>query len=156
MEMGIFMKLATALSQRADLQGRLNEIEKRLTFNSKVQEGEHPSENPVELIAEKDRIIAELENLITRINLTNSRIESDGRTITELLAKRDCLKENIKIMRNFLNSASDKVNRYSKSEIAIKSTVDVAEYRKKVDVLCKELRELDEKIQEINWTTELI
>ena len=150
------MKLATALSNRADLQGRLNEIEKRLVSNSKVQEGEQPSENPVELIAEKDRILAELENLIIRINLTNSKVEYDGATVTEMLAKRDCLKENIKIMRNFLNSASDKVNRYSKSEIAIKSTVDVAEYRKKVDALCKELREIDEKIQEINWTTELI
>ncbi len=150
------MKLATALSNRADLQGRINEIERRLVANSKVQEGEEPSENPIELIAEKDRMLAELENLIVKINLTNSKIEYNGVTVTELLAKRDCLKQNIVIMRNFLNSANDKVNRYSKSEIAIKSTVNVAEYRKKVDELCKELRELDEKIQEINWTTELI
>lgn len=150
------MKLATALSRRADLQGKLNEIEKRLVANSKVQEGEQPSENPVELIAEKDGILSELENLIIKINLTNSKIEYNGTTVTEMLAKRDCLKQNIAIMRNFLNSANDKVNRYSKSEIAIKSTVDVAEYRKKVDVFCKELRELDEKIQELNWTTELI
>lgn len=150
------MKLATALSRRADLQGKLNEIEKRLVANSKVQEGEQPSENPVELIAEKDGILSELENLIIKINLTNSKIEYNGTTVTEMLAKRDCLKQNIAIMRNFLNSANDKINRYSKSEIAIKSTVDVAEYRKKVDVFCKELRELDEKIQELNWTTELI
>ena len=150
------MKLATALSNRADLQGRINEIERRLVANSKVQEGEEPSENPIELIAEKDRMLTELENLIVKINLTNSKIEYNGVTVTELLAKRDCLKQNIAIMRNFLNSANDKVNRYSKSEIAIKSTVNVAEYRKKVDELCKELRELDEKIQEINLTTELI
>ena len=150
------MKLATALSNRSDLKGRINEIERRLVANSKVQEGEEPSENPIELIAEKDRMLAELENLIVQITLTNSKIEYNGVTVTELLAKRDCLKQNIAIMRNFLNSANDKVNRYSKSEIAIKSTVNVAEYRKKVDELCKELRELDEKIQEINWTTELI
>ena len=150
------MKLATALSIRADLQGRLSELEKRLVANSKVQEGEKPSENPVELIAEKDKIISELENLITRINLTNSLIRYNDTTVTEMLAKRDCLKMNIRIMRNFLNSSSDKVNRYSKSEIAIKSTVNVAEYQKKVDLLCKELRELDEKIQEINRTNELI
>ncbi|MDE6784358.1 MAG: DIP1984 family protein [Ruminococcus sp.] len=150
------MKLATALSIRADLQGRLNELEKRLIANSKVQEGEKPSENPVELIAEKDKIIAELENLISKINITNSVIKYNDVTVTEMLAKRDCLKINIRIMRNFLNSSSDKVNRYSKSEIAIKSTVDVAAYQKKVDLLCKELREIDEKIQEINWTNELI
>lgn len=150
------MKLATALSARADLQGRLNELERRLVDNSKVQEGEQPSENPVELIEEKDRMLAELEDLIIKINLTNSKVEYNGMTITEMLAKRDCLQENIKIMRNFLNSANDKINRYSKSEIVIKSTVNVAEYRKKVDLLCKELRKLDEKIQELNWTTELI
>lgn len=150
------MKLATALSNRADLQGRLNELETRLVANAKVQEGEKPDENPMELIAEKDRIIAELENLISKINMTNSRTESDGMTITEMLAKRDCLKTDIKIMRNFLSSSSAKINRYSRTEIIIRSTVNVAELQKKVDSLCKELREIDEKIQELNWTIELI
>lgn len=150
------MKLATALSNRADLQGRLNELETRLVANAKVQEGEKPDENPMELIAEKDRIIAELENLISKINLTNSRTKYNGMTITEMLAKRDCLKTDIKIMRNFLSSSSAKMNRYSRTEIIIRSTVNVAELQKKVDALCKELRELDEKIQELNWTTELI
>lgn len=150
------MKLATALLNRADLQGRLNELETRLVANAKVQEGEKPDENPMELIAEKDRIIAELENLISKINLTNSKTEYNGITITEMLAKRDCLKTDIKIMRNFLSSSSAKMNRYSRTEIIIRSTVNVAELQKKVDALCKELRELDEKIQELNWTTELI
>lgn len=150
------MKLATALSTRADLQSRLNELETRLVANSKVQEGEKPDENPMELISEKDRIIAELETLISKINLTNSKTEAGGMTITELLAKRDCLKLDIKIMRNFLNSASNKIHRLSRSEIVIKSTVNVAELQKKVDALSKELREIDEKIQELNWTTELI
>lgn len=150
------MKLATALATRADLQGRLNELETRLTANSKVQEGETPDEDPMELIAEKDRIITELENLISKINLTNSKTEAGGMTITELLAKRDCLKLDIKIMRNFLNSASNKMHRLSRSEIVIKSTVNVAQLQKKVDALSKELREIDEKIQELNWTTELI
>lgn len=150
------MKLATALSNRADLQGRLNELETRLVANAKVQEGEKPDENPMELIAEKDRIIAELESLISKINLTNSRTEYNGMTITEMLAKRDCLKTDIKIMRNFLSSSSAKINRYSRTEIIIRSTVNVAELQKKVDALCKELREIDEKIQELNWTTELI
>lgn len=150
------MKLATALSERADLQRRLSELERRLVVNSKVQEGEEPSENPFELIEEKDRMLAELEDLIIKINLTNSKVECNGMTITEMLAKRDCLQTDVRIMRNFLNSANDKIDRYSNTEIIIRSTVNVAEYRKKVDLLCKELRELDEKIQELNWTTELL
>ena len=150
------MKLATALSERASLQIRLSEIQIRLNANAKVQEGDTPAENPVELIAEKDRILDELENLVTRINLTNSRTECDGVTITELISKRDRMKKDVNIMRSFLNNASSKIDRYSKTEILIKSTVDIAEYQKKLDVISKELRQIDEKIQELNWTTELI
>ena len=150
------MKLATALSERASLQVRLNELQIRLNANAKVQEGDVPAENPVELIAEKDRILDELENLVTRINLTNSKTEYDGVTITELISKRDRMKKDVNIMRSFLNNASSKIDRYSKTEILIKSTVDISEYQKKLDVTSKELRQIDEKIQELNWTTELI
>lgn len=150
------MKLATALSERASLQVRLNELHIRLNANAKVQEGDVPAENPVELIAEKDRILDELENLVTRINLTNSRTECDRITITELISKRDRMKKDVNIMRSFLNNASSKIDRYSKTEILIKSTVDIAEYQKKLDVISKELRQIDEKIQELNWTTELL
>ncbi|MBQ6943129.1 MAG: DIP1984 family protein [Ruminococcus sp.] len=150
------MKLATALSERASLQVRLNELQIRLNANAKVQEGDVPAENPVELIAEKDRILDELENLVTRINLTNSKTECDGVTITELISKRDRMKKDVNIMRSFLNNASSKIDRYSKTEILIKSTVDISEYQKKLDVISKELRQIDEKIQELNWTTELI
>lgn len=150
------MKLATALSERASLQVRLNELQIRLNANAKVQEGDVPAENPVELIAEKDRILDELENLVTRINLTNSRTECNGVTITELISKRDRMKKDVNIMRSFLNNASSKIDRYSKTEILIKSTVDISEYQKKLDVISKEVRQIDEKIQELNWTTELI
>ena len=150
------MKLATALSERAGLQVRLSELQIRLNANAKVQEGDSPAENPVELIAEKDRILDELENLVTRINLTNSRTECNGITITELISRRDRIKKDVRIMRNFLNIASEKVNRYTKTEIVIKSTVDINEYQKNLDTLSRELRQIDEKIQELNWTTELI
>ena len=150
------MKLATALSERASLQVHLSELQIRLNANAKVQEGDSPAENPVKLIAEKDRILDELENLVTRINLTNSKTEYDGITITELISKRDRIKKDVRIMRNFLNVASEKVNRYTKTEIIIRSTVDINEYQKKLDALSKELRQIDEKIQELNWTTELI
>lgn len=150
------MKLATALSERADLQERLSELGVRLNNNSRVQEGEKPSEAPEELLEELDRIIRRMEELIARINLTNSRTMCDGKTITELLARRDCLKSRIQIMRNFLDNASSRANRMTHSEIKIVSTVPVADLQKKVDALSKELRECDELIQELNWTTELL
>ena len=77
-------------------------------------------------------------------------------TLTDLIARRDCLKERIRIMRDFLNASSDKVNRYSKTEIRIVSTVRVADLQKQVHKYSKQLRETDELIQSLNWTTELI
>ena len=38
------MRLASALTERADLQARLSEIKIRLDCNAKVQEGDEPAE----------------------------------------------------------------------------------------------------------------
>lgn len=150
------MKLATALSERADLQKRVADLGNRLNMNAKIQEGEKPSEDPQVLLAELDKDFARLEELIARINHTNNETRYEDVTMTDLIAKRDCLNSRIRIMRSFLDSASAKVNRYSQTEIRILSTVPVAELQKQVDQLSKELRETDETIQGLNWTTELI
>lgn len=150
------MKLATALSERADLQKRIADLGNRLKMNAKVQDGEAPSEDPKVLLDELNKDFVRLEELMARINHTNNVTKSGDVTLTDLIAKRDCLTERIKIMRTFLDSASEKVTRYSKTEIKIKSTVPVSELQKEVDKLSKELRETDETIQGINWTTEII
>lgn len=149
------MKLATALSQRSDLQKRISELSNRLNNNAKVQDGQKPSENPAELLKELDGMLIQLEDLVSRINLANAKTICGGKTLTELLSRRDALKLRNTVMRSFLDAASHKVDRYSKTEIIVNSTVDVAELQKSVDGLSRELRELDEKIQELNWTTEI-
>lgn len=150
------MKLATALAERSDIQNRINTISVRLDNNAKVQEGDVPAEDPKALVEELDRLIVRLEYLVARINLTNSGTVYEGRTITEFLAHRDCLKKKIRVMRDFLDTASNRVTRMTRTEIKIVSTVPVSELQKTVDGLSKELRTVDEKIQELNWTTELV
>ena len=150
------MKLAVALSERADLQRRLSELSIRLNNNARVQEGEEPSENPTELLSELDSCMVRLEELIAKINKTNNETRSGEMTLTDMLAHRDCLKERIRIMRDFLNASSEKVSRYSKTEIRVFSTVPVSELQKQVDTYSRQLRETDELIQALNWTTELI
>lgn len=150
------MKLATALSQRADLQRKISELSVRLNNNAKVQEGEEPAEKPEALLEELDDCFVDLEELIRRINHTNNVAKIESYTITDLIAKRDCLKERIRIMRDFLNVSSDKVSRFSKSEIKIYSTVPVAELQRQVDNYSKQLRQTVELIQELNWTTDLL
>ena len=149
------MKLATALTERADLQRRIAEISKRLDNNAKVQEGDVPAEDPTVLLRELDGCLSRLEELVTRINLTNSTAVSDGETMTGLLAHRDVLQQRMRVMRSFLDAASCRIDRYSKAEIRILSTVPVTDVQKELDRYSKELRELNERIQELNWTTEL-
>jgi len=150
------MKLATALSERADLQSRINELSGRLNNNAKVQEGEKPAEDPQVLLAELDSCTQRLQYLITAINLTNSIAVCEGETVTALLAKRDVLKLKITTLRSFLNNASSKVDRYSKSEIKVYSTVDVAAMQKQTDDLAAQLRKTEEMIQQSNWTVDLM
>lgn len=150
------MKLAEALKLRADLDVRLRELQTRLEANSKVQEGDEPSEDPAELLRELDSVSEQLEDLIWRINTTNaSTVSADGMTLTRLIARRDVLMKRRAVLSSFLTSASERVDRYQRSEILVLSTVDVRELRKELDAISAEIRRTDSRIQELNWTTEL-
>ena len=150
------MKLAEALINRADLQRRLSELGTRLNNNARVQEGESPAEDPMLLLSELMEITQQLEDLVTRINLTNSQTIDGDDTLTGLLAQRDIRGQELNILNNFLNNASDLAQRYSRSEIRVTSTVDVSELRKQANALSAEMRALDVRIQSLNWTTELL
>jgi len=149
------MKLAEALNQRADLQKIIADIKGRLITNAKVQEGDKPSEAPEELLKELDCMIEKYEDLIRRINKTNSMTFDGEVSIADIIAKKDALSLKAAVLREFLNEASNKVTRYSKHEILIVSTVDVAVKQKEVNKLSKTIRQLDIRLQKLNWTTEL-
>ena len=98
------MKLANALSQRAELQERIRQLEGRLLNNAKVQEGESPAEDPQELLGELEEDYAKLEQLIAAINRTNSCTLVEGVPLSDLLARRDCQKNKLQGLREFLES----------------------------------------------------
>lgn len=150
------MKLAEALVIRSDLQNKISELETRLENNATVQDGEKPAEDPKELLTQLDRALEELEQLIRKINLTNAAVQNDGKTMTELLAKRDCLKRRLGIMRDFLDSASIPVHRTRANEIIIRSSIPVPEIQKSVDKQSAELRRLELEIQALNWSSDLM
>lgn len=97
-----------------------------------------------------------MERLIRNINRTNCITVIDDFSLVDMIAKRDALALKNSILRDFVNSASEKFERYSSSEIKIKSTIKVSEMQKEVDRISKEMRELDVRIQGLNWTTELV
>lgn len=151
------MKLAEALILRADLQKRIEQIKYRLRNNAMVQEGDQPSEDPELLLKEYEQCQLELTNIIKRINKTNIQIMFDEKwTLADALTERDGLWERRLTLSQIAESASIKQDRYTRTEIKYISTVDVRELQKKVDRLSKEYRELDTKIQGLNWTIDLI
>lgn len=151
------MKLAEALILRADCQKRFEQLKARIVRSAKVQEGDAPPENPQELIAEMERTAADLANLIKRINRTNSITQfGDERTLSDALAERDVLALRRTAYTSFAEVAAVTQNLYSRSEVKFVSTVNVAEVQKRADDLAREYRELDARIQEANWKTDLL
>ena len=150
------MSLAEALQMRADIKTQIAQLRSRLNDNAKVQEGEAPAEDPLRLIELLNAECSAYEELIRRINLTNAATVFEGETLTALLARRDTLSLELSIMRDFLQQASQRIDRYSKTEIKILPTVDVTAMQKTVDAKSKELRQLDAAIQKLNWNTMLI
>lgn len=150
------ISLAEALQMRADIKTRIAQLHSRLNDNAKVQEGEAPAEDPLRLIELLNAECSAYEELIRRINLTNAATVWEGKTLTALLARRDTLSLELSIFRDFLQQASQRIDRYSKTEIKILSTVDVTAMQKTVDAKSKELRQLDAAIQKLNWNTMLI
>jgi uncharacterized protein DUF6847 len=146
------MKLAEALAERSDCQKRIEEIKKRLVRSARVQEGEQPAEDTTELLAETDRIFERLLELVSAINRTNAKTQFDNeRTISDAIAERDVAGKK----RDFL-AGSTRQDRYSKSEVRFVATVSVGKLQAEVDQLAKRYRELDTRLQELNWKTELI
>ena len=151
------MKLAEALLTRGILQNKTNELGVRLGNVALIQEGEEPAENPEKLLSELDSTLKELETLVTRINITNASVtSSDGRSLTAMLSERDSLRSRISILRSFLDAASATGRRARGSEIRIVSSVPVKELQKSLDEYSQALRQLEVRIQELNWTTELM
>lgn len=150
------MKLAEALQERADINRNIEQLKNRLNNNVLVQEGEKPAEEPEKLKQELDASVERLAYLISRINLTNCRTEIDGQTLTELIAKKDTLSLKIRVYKEIVYAGSQTSYRARNTEIKIKPAITVAAWQAAIDAMAKELRLLDNKLQESNWSTELI
>ena len=149
------MKLAEALNQRADLQKRIAQLRERISNNVKVQEGDQPAEKPEDLFTDLDKSLKELESLIVRINRTNQETTWEGKTLTEMIAAKDVLSLHLTTLRAILDEANVRSDRFSRNEIKFVRTIDVNALQKKVDYLSRDLRVLDSKLQQANWTTDL-
>lgn len=150
------MKLAEALSERARLQTKISELNQRINDSSIIQEGDEPVEDIQALFDELSANYSELETYIFRINNTNINAIVEGESITKMLSRRDVLSSKVRTLQDILSHCSTSNNRYSRNEIKYICTIDVAKLRKELDLNAKKLRELDLKIQSLNWTIDLL
>jgi hypothetical protein len=157
------MKLAEALAVRSDAQKRLAQVQARAVGVARYQEGEQPAESAVDLLAQARAITEQLEDLIRRINRTNSATELEpGVTITDAIARRDMLALRRKVVTSVADAASGSADRVQpwarqlRSELRQITDVPVAALRQEADDLARQYRELDVRIQEANWATELL
>ena len=150
------MKLAEALQERADLNRKTEELRRRLGNAILVQEGEEPSEDPAGLLEELDAAVERLEQLMAAINLTNCRTKANGMSLTALIARKDALMVKLSAYRDLVYTAGQNTNRARGTEIKVKTLIKAGELQKTADRIAKEVRELDNLLQETNWKTKLI
>lgn len=146
------MKLAEGLLLRADLLKKIEHLEYRIRPVLIVSDDKLPQEDPKKILGQLRNSIQELETLVVRINKTNNKtvVKGEG-SLMEALAKRDSLKMLSEKLRNIRYAAQ--VN--NSGEANLKTTIDIAKLQAEMDETGRAFREIDSKIQEINWLTEL-
>ena len=108
------------------------------------------------LLQELEECLARLEWLMARINLTNSTVKVGGKTLTELIARRDVLSLRAEAYRCLVGEASQNTRRATRTEIKILSAVEVPALQKTADEAARQLRLLDNTLQATNWTADLL
>lgn len=161
------MRLSEALSLRKDAQKRIEQLRERAANNAVVQEGEAPAEDPAALMREAREAVHTWQWLVQQINLTNAVTAlEDGTPHTIALARRDALKMQRTILARVADAASpDSTDeryyrrhpwRTLRSELRYVPQVDVTDLRRQADDLARQIRELDQRIQVVNFARDLI
>jgi hypothetical protein len=151
------MRLAEALIERKNINKTIDSLRNRLERVAKVQEGDSPSEDPLERLKALEENLEKLRSIIARINKTNLSVYlQEGTTLMEAIATRDTLALKRSILEDLAREATPARDRFTRTEIKFVPTVSVGGIRKEADKIAKEYRELDAQIQAKNWEAELI
>lgn len=151
------MKLAEALIRKKYYESKINEIQTRFKNNAVISNNDIPEENPIDLLCELGEYCSKVQDLSVRIAITNSvNTDSDGRSLTQLLAAMENLKTQIDIIKNFLNKANELTTAYVNSEVKVNSSLNIRTMQLQVKELEEELLEIKIKINRLNSKTDLV
>jgi len=145
------MKLAELLKVRSGLQNKAEDLTKRIYANVKRVDGDTPPEDPEALLVELDATFAELEGVVLRINTINSTQPHEGDSLLTLLLRREMTGKRLHTRKQAAETAA-KHDHFRDSDALYRRHVDVGKLYQEADTLAKQYRELDNRIQELNWT----
>jgi hypothetical protein len=153
------MKLAEALALRSDAMKHVERLRRRAEACVRYQEGEEPVESAADLLAEADRVLSRLEELIGRINKTSAMTAFDDEiTLTEAIARRDVMRLRQSVLTSVADAAAGDDFRglwRMRSELRDLAAIPVTELRAAADDLARQCRDLDVQIQRVNWEADL-
>jgi hypothetical protein len=149
------MKLGDALGQRVECEARLEDLKKRLVRNACLPEGELPAEDPQVLLDDVDRTALRLVELVQTIRRTTTSTRFDEGSLADAMAERDVLgrKRDLLIVVADAATADQHVGR---QEVRMLPVIQVARIHRHVDQLSKRYREIDSRIQELCWRTDVM
>jgi hypothetical protein len=154
--------LGEALADRASKKKQLEQVAARAAAVARYQEGEEPAESADELLAKGRTLIGELRELVRRINRTNTATElAPGFTLTDALAQRDGYAAQYRLVTAVADAGAGRGRevvwaRQLRSELQQVSAVQVADLRAEADQIAEARRNLDVRIQQAGWATELL
>ena len=153
------MLLAEALLRKAVLKKEIEALEQRMCESARVPQDEEPVDDYLVLLGSFREKIAELDDMSLRILTTNSSTAfKEGETISQAIIRRDSLKRVVSMYNKLLSAASGSGGRgfYSSRDVKYKRVVDMDKARADMDNAAMQYRDLDVKLQQLNWNTELL
>ena len=153
------MKLGELLALRADLQKRMAQTQRLLLDNATLQEGDTPTIDPTALLDQYRAMAQEHELVVRRINRTNiaARVEMQGESMTlaDAVVRRERLAKHAGVLRDLTARAMPERNRFLRTEVKHVPAFDVAATLVQADRLSREHRDLDMRIQQVNWEVDV-
>lgn len=153
------MKLAEALSRRSELVRELSQYMRTdLNNNLFVTEGDPITVDKNAELSHYLSLVDEVETLTIQINRSNNaHVLDNGLTIMEAIARRDMMKHRTSALSTLASNLKVQLRpRYSADELRTVPVADFQPFKTQSDALAKEAKQLDLKLQEANWTFDLI
>jgi len=152
------MLLAESLLRKAVLKKELEALEQRMSESARIPQDEEPADDYLVLLREYSEKENELREMNLRILATNNNaVFREGETISQAIIRRDSLKRVVSMYNKLLSAAiGSGRGMFASRDIKYRRIVNMDKVRSEMDKTAIQYRDLDIKLQQLNWNTELL